>query len=167
MKLLHKFLSVIRHTEIFPRFPCILLFSESKPLSPVDYTTTLSLAVHDRFYIKHSRLLGLLFQSPSNLVPFSVIWFEKVDMDDVVHSDSFREVEFVGICSNFRFDCKATDIFIRKLSSSFFDSQIPSVNQYLVSSYELPYLIDIISLCPLCFVLTEQVKDFPVNLFHF
>ena len=87
-------------------------------------------------------------------------------MDDVVHSDSFREVEFVGIFSNFRFDCKGTDIFITKLSSSFFDGQIPSVNQYLVSSLELPCLIDVISLCPLCFAFAEQVKDFPVNLFH-
>ena len=87
-------------------------------------------------------------------------------MDDVVHSDSFREVEFVGICSNFRFDCKGTDIFIRKLSSSFFDSQIPSVNQYLVSSLELPCFIDIILLRPLYFVFAVQVKDFLVNLFH-
>ena len=74
-------------------------------------------------------------------------------MDDVVHSDSFQEVEFVGICTNFRFDCKGTDIFIRKLSNYFFDSQISSVNQYLVSSLKLSYLCDIILLCPLCFVL--------------
>ena len=67
MKLLNKFLGVIRPTEIFPQFPCIFFFSESQLPSPVDYTTTLPLAVQDRFHIKHSRLLGFLFQSPSNL----------------------------------------------------------------------------------------------------